>query len=136
MQTVRYLRRTKAARAALIPLVTGIAAGAVNGLLGAGGGIVVILVLGTLARRAGSTPASERDIPAASLLSMLPVSVLSAAQYASAGRLEIASFAPLLLPTLIGGVVGGILLDRLKLPLLNKLFALLLIVSGGRMLLR
>ena len=136
MQTTHYSRRIRVAQAALTPLLTGIAAGTINGLLGAGGGIIVILTLGALARRTGTSAASARDIPAASLLAMLPVSVLSAARYAAAGRLEVASFAPLLLPTLIGGVVGGILLDRLKLPLLNKLFALLLIISGGRMLLR
>ena len=157
MHKARFYYRTVPLRVSLLPLLTGILAGLINGLLGAGGGVIVILVLGALVRISGgeSVPRSAlcegyptgdrpgaaqksdigRDIPAASLVAMLPVSVLSAAQYAAAGRLELASFAPLLLPAVIGGVLGGIALDRVRLPLLERLFALILVISGGRMLL-
>ena len=157
MHKARFYYRTVPLRVSLLPLLTGILAGLINGLLGAGGGVIVILVLGALVRISGGESVSRpalgegyptgdrpgaaqesdigRDIPAASLMAMLPVSVLSAAQYAAAGRLELASFAPLLLPAVIGGVLGGIALDRVRLPLLERLFALILVISGGRMLL-
>jgi uncharacterized membrane protein YfcA len=158
MYKPRFYRHTVPWHTGILPVIIGLAAGIVNGLLGTGGGVIVILTLGALYRQAGgeSVPCSPekgahpmgdrpiavdvrhdvgRDIPAASLLAMLPVSILSAVQYAAAGRLELSSFAPLLLPCLIGGVVGGVALDRVRLPLLGKLFSAILIVSGIRMLL-
>lgn len=159
MLKARFFRHLAPWRTWLPTLVTGFLAGAVNGLLGTGGGIIVVLALGatsrinqgtlvsppvdeatgsaaTLALRSSSPSPGKRDILATSLTAMLPISVLSALRYAERGALELSSFAPLLIPSLVGGVIGGIFLDRLRLPLVQKLFALLLIFSGVRMLLR
>ena len=42
----------------------------------------------------------------------------------------------MLLPTIAGGVLGGILLDKLKLTWLSRLFALLVLISGIFMIVR
>lgn len=122
--------------------ITGLAAGMINGLLGAGGGIIVVLVLSAWQQRRGrgsrqgENGGDPRDVYAASLCSMLPVSILSAVQYAKRGAISLEEFSPFLIPALVGGVIGGLALDRVRLPWLQKLFAVLLLVGGARMLLR
>ena len=140
MAKVRYYQTDVAVRQAATLLGTGLAAGVINGLLGTGGGIVVVLVLTAWYKRlcVNSTERSDaaKSVYVTSLLTMLPVSLFSALQYAERGRLDLAAFAPYLLPALLGGLVGGVVLDRVRLPFLQKLFAVLLLVSGVRMLLR
>ena len=140
MNTARYDPTGKVARSLATLLLTGLAAGLINGLLGTGGGILVVLVLGTWYRRQSTGSAASRDaaksVYVTSLLTMLPISLFSALQYARQGRLDLTAFAPFLLPAILGGLVGGVVLDRVRLPFLQKLFALLLLISGVRMLLR
>lgn len=140
MGTVRYYHTGIAARHTVTLLMTGLVAGVINGLLGTGGGIVVVLVLTAWYKRLCGNSASRADVAKSvyviSLLTMLPVSLFSALQYAGSGRLSLSSFAPYLLPALFGGLLGGVVLDRVRLPFLQKLFAVLLLISGVRMLLR
>jgi uncharacterized membrane protein YfcA len=122
---------------ALGALLIGLCAGAINGLLGAGGGIIAVLALGSWQRQQSEEQRSLRakDVYVTSLCAMLPVSLLSAVQYAVKGHLQPSAFTPLLLPAILGGIVGGWILDRMRLPLLQRLFAVLLLISGVRMLL-
>ena len=113
-------------------ICAGFAAGTVNGLLGTGGGILLLVVL----RRA--VP-DAKDAFAAALLCILPLSALSAVLYLRTGISDAqVLFSPDLIPVYLGAVPGGMLgaylLDRLKLPLLELLFAGLLLFSGWRML--
>ncbi len=121
-------------------LLLGVLAGFTNGLLGTGGGILLVLILATQVKHAKSRPVSlpleQRDIYANALAVMLPISVFSALQYAHAGTLDIGAFSPMILPSLAGGVIGGILLDRLKLSFLQRMFALLILISGVLMIVR
>ena len=122
---------------ALSAVLIGLCAGAINGLLGAGGGIIAVLALGSWQR--GQSEEQRRlrakDVYVTSLCAMLPVSLLSAIQYAAKGHLQPSAFTPFLLPALVGGAIGGWVLDRMRLPLLQRLFAVLLLISGARMLL-
>lgn len=140
MEKVRYYHKGVAARHAAALLSTGLVAGIINGLLGAGGGIIVVLVLTAWYKRLCGNSASRADVAKSvyvtSLLTMLPVSLFSALQYAGSGQLSLSSFSPYLLPALLGGLAGGVVLDRVRLPFLQKLFAVLLLISGMRMLLR
>ncbi len=141
MQAKYTAFRHKALQEVLFFLSLGGIAGVLNGLLGTGGGIILVLVLSRKVKQAspffgqeaGLTP---RDIYANALSVMLPISVLTAFRYASGNALNIASFAPLILPSVIGGLFGGFLLDRLKLSLLKALFSALLLVSGILMIVR
>ena len=123
---------------ALLLLALGGGAGFINGLLGTGGGILLVLALRIYVRRhAGEASAeAQRDIFATALSVMVPISVLSTFLYARAGTLELGGFAPMILPTVIGGLLGAWLLDRLRLDILKRLFSLLLIVSGVLMVIR
>ena len=115
------------------------AAGIANGLLGAGGGIILIFVLapalGALYEN-GNELYGRRDIMAVSLCVMMPVSAVSAARYAMGGALDASLIAKLIAPAVLGGIVGGILLDKLRENLIMKLFALLVIYSGLAMTVR
>ena len=116
-----------------------LAAGIANGLLGAGGGIILIFVLayalGGLYEK-GEELYKRRDLMAISLSVMLPVSAVSATRYALGGMLDTEYIPKIILPAVIGGIVGGILLDKLKESFIIKLFAFLVIYSGIAMIVR
>ncbi len=111
----------------------GAVAGFVNGFLGTGGGIVLLLGTAWLDRRASQDP---RDRYAGTALVMLLLSGLSAAVYFATGRVKAEAFAGSLLPAAVGGAVGAWLLDRIPTVWLDRIFACLTLVAGGLLLLR
>lgn len=138
------IERTRWGRRALLPLgltlLLGAVAGFINGLLGTGGGIFLVYTLQAIAkrRRVGASLAQDaaRDVYAGALSVMLPISVFSAIQYTRAGALDLKAFSPLILPSVLGGVLGGYLLDRLGVRWLHRLFSLLVLCSGVLMIVR
>lgn len=119
--------------------VGSLAAGIINGLLGAGGGIILIFVLapalGGLYEN-GDEFYKRRDLMATSLSVMLPVSAVSAFRYGMNGMLDWGYISKIILPAILGGLLGGILLDKLKESFIMKLFAFLVIYSGIAMIVR
>lgn len=113
-------------------LLCGAAAGFINGLLGAGGGVVLVFVLAAVL----GAEADPRDVYATALAVTLPVTALSAWRYGAAGSLDVTGFLRLLLPATVGGAVGGWLLDRMDTQLTKKIFAAVVIFSGLSMLFR
>ena len=119
---------------AVLPLlVLGAAAGFVNGFLGTGGGI--ILVLGGLFWGKGQNT-DAKDLFAGTVLVTLILSAVSAAVYLWQGSLPFGEFPPYLLPALTGGAAGAWLLDRVPNRWTKRLFALLVILGGFLMLSR
>lgn len=113
--------------------LAGILAGFANGLLGAGGGIVAVFAFAYFLR---SGEYERRDLYANALCVMLPISAVSCLRYAAAGHLVTEGFGRYALPAILGGVVGGILLGRLRASLLKKIFGLLVIYSGVMLIVR
>ena len=107
-------------------------AGVTNGLLGAGGGIVLIFMLSRLLR--GQAEATKTAF-AVSCIAVFFYSGVSASVYAVRGALSFEASAPYLVPALLGGVVGALILQRIRPLLLKRLFALLLVYGGIRMML-
>ena len=105
--------------------------GFVNGLLGAGGGILAVFALSSR-----MAEGERRDHLAGALAVMLPISVFSCLRYASAGHLQLEGFGVYALPAVAGGIVGGILLGRLSSSFLGRLFAALVIYSGVLLIVR
>lgn len=118
--------RTKKSIPLPVLLIAGFSAGIINGLLGAGGGIVLIFVLAALL--------DGRDVYANAIAVTLPITLLSTIRYAADGQLPISDFVPLLFPAAIGGIFGAWLLDRIDVSLTKKIFAALIIWSGINML--
>ena len=142
-------RGSQAVRLGLLALL-GVGAGFCNGLLGAAGGILLVLLLPrvtlpdfasvrvgeTLSGRPFAEGLSRRDLLATSAAVMMPVSGMSGVLYWSGGiRPDLATLALLVLPSVVGGVVGARLLGRLPERLLRQLFALLTVIAGVRMML-
>ena len=112
----------------VLPIVgIGLTAGFLNGLLGAGGGIVIVFGLGALL---GKQIADPRSIYASAIAVMLPLSALSAWQYFKNGHLGDNNLGLLILPALAGGALGAWLLQRLSPRALSRIFAAVVLVSG------
>ena len=101
--------------------------GLIKGLLGAGGGI--LLVRGAV-RVLPREYRDGRDVFANALCVMLPLSAVSAIAYVLRGSVHGLDFAPFMLPALIGGVGGGLLLAVIDTRLLRLIFSALVVWSG------
>jgi uncharacterized membrane protein YfcA len=113
--------------------LTGLLAGVANGLLGAGGGIIA--AFGLLREYRGDL--EPKDAYAGALSVMLPLSLLSFLRYLGAGALS--SAPPLgiyLVPALLGGASGALLLARLGNRALRRLFGILVVWSGILLIIR
>lgn len=105
--------------------VTGIA----NGLFGSGGGIVAVPML---QKYGVSTKKSHSE----SLAVTLPLSVVSAVFYSVKGSFRWQDVLPLIPFGLAGAVIGCYLMKKISNKLLRRIFGIILIIAGGRMLLK
>ena len=114
--------------AKLFTLILGIAAlfgGIVNGFLGTGGGIILMLALGLMPTADDN---SIRDRFATVIAVILPLSVISAVTYGD--KLNFSAASSYILPGILGGIAGGLLLDKMSVKIVKKLFALMVIWAG------
>ena len=102
-----------------------ILAGVVNGFLGTGGGIVLMFALASLPN---TDENAVRDRFATLIAVILPLSLISTAAYGES--IDFRAAVPYLLPGILGGVVGAVLLDRLNVKIIKKLFAIMVIWAG------
>ena len=121
----------------------GFASGTVNGLLGAAGGVLLALALPRLHvpswlknhGTARSPVSDRRDLLATVLAVMLPVSAVSAFLYWQRGMgADTSLLLASLIPAMLGGLIGALLLDRIPREAMRKIFALVVVVAGLRML--
>lgn len=114
-------------------ILIGLLSGLCNGLLGAGGGILIVFGMTPLvAHEIGA----ERDVFANALAVMLPVSLVSVFSYILSGRIPSENLSVYVLPAAIGGLIGALILDKMKLTLIKKLFAMIVIWSGVYMIMK
>ena len=114
-------------------IFSGVLCGAVNGLLGAGGGIVAVW---TLRQSLGEELSEDRDVFANALCVTLPISAVSCISYAIRGHLRTDGIGLYIIPAIIGGLLGGILLGRIKAHSLRRLFSILVVISGILLIIR
>lgn len=117
----------------LLPVVCGFAAGLINGLLGAGGGIVLVFAIRYLGR---NLLTDARDVYANALIVSFVLTLVSTALYTAGGNAPTTELGMLALPATLGGLAGGLLLGRFSTHTVRILFALLLVISGAMMILR
>ena len=108
-------------------------AGIINGLLGAGGGIILVFALSALCK--GTLP-DHRDLYATALSVTLMLTLVSTALYIRNGNAPPSDLSRFVLPAAAGGLAGGLLLGRISSRTLGRIFAVLLVVSGVIMILR
>lgn len=109
--------------------LSGAAAGLVNGLLGAGGGMVLVPLL---TRWCGL---EDKHAFATAISIILPLSLVSIVVHALAGPLPLAEAAPYLAGGLAGGLLGGLLFRRVSANFLHKLLGVFILWGGVRLLL-
>ena len=130
-----YIKATsKAKRSVLFFLLLCAAAGFLNGLLGAGGGILLVWAFHTCIQ--SPTEDGVRDTFAATLAAIVPITALSAFLYQSGNLPSMSEMSALILPAIAGGAIGGLLLGKIPTALLKKIFAVLVLYSGISMVFR
>lgn len=130
-----YIKPTqKTKRSIVIFVLICIAAGFINGLLGAGGGILLVWAFSACIHDPKGD--AVRDTFAATLAAVVPITALSSFLYSSTSLPDTAEMAPLILPAMVGGVIGALLLGKIPTTLLKKIFAVLVLYSGISMVLR
>lgn len=130
-----YIKPTQETKRSIVIFVLiCIAAGFINGLLGAGGGILLVWAFSACIHDPRGD--AVRDTFAATLAAVVPITALSSFLYSSTSLPDTAEMAPLILPAMVGGVIGALLLGKIPTTLLKKIFAVLVLYSGISMVLR
>ena len=104
----------------------GALAGAVNGLFGAGGGMVFLPALSRL------TPAREEELFPASVATILPLCLVSLTVYGLQGPLPWTQALPYLIGSALGGGGAGVLGRKIPTTVLHRILGLLILWGGIR----
>ena len=122
--------RLKEKRSDTILALSAIFAGIINVLVGAGGGVLIIFAMQFFMREI-----NEKSVYAITNTAIMVLSLLSLFSYLDSGELQIAELAPFIVPALVGGLIGALLLGRIKTKHLRFIFAAITFYSGVRMVL-
>lgn len=104
----------------------GVLAGALTGLLGAGGGMLVVPIL-------KKAELSAQKAHATSVSVIFPIALFSAGLYLIQGRVSFSDAAPYLAWGVLGSLLGAWLLPKLSSVWLSRIFGLLMLWAAARM---
>jgi len=104
----------------------GACAGAVNGMFGAGGGMVLVPLLSLMTRL------EDRDIFSASIAVILPICIVSLTATALTGTIAFRQSLPYLIGSAAGGLAAGIWGNRIPAKWLHRGLGILIIWGGIR----
>jgi uncharacterized membrane protein YfcA len=107
-------------------ITAGLLAGCVNGLLGAGGGLILVPMF------SGLCGMEDKHALATSVAVILPLSIVSAFFYLKEGIGL--SVTPYLLGGVIGGFIAGRVFSAIPAVILRRLFGIMILYSSYRML--
>lgn len=126
-QKIRELAADRRGFAAVAALF-GALAGTVNGFIGSGGGILLIYGMELLLGEEQDT----KDRFTTAVVSILPMSAISAYIYYRNSGASVADAAPYLSAALFGGVFGAWLMTVITPKILKTVFAVLMVWAGYR----
>lgn len=106
--------------------IGGLLAGTLNGMLGAGGGMIIVPML-------TSSGLSQRKAHATSVCIILPICVFSALNYIMNGYTTIQDALPYVFWGIPGSLIGTWILPKINQKLLKKVFGVLMIWASYRM---
>lgn len=107
----------------------GFCAGVLNGLLGAGGGMVIVPIL-------EKNGLSKKEAHATSIFVMLPLAAISAFFYVRNKTVTISDALPFIPLGVVGAIIGAKLIKKVKVTFLRFVFAAILLYSSVRMFLK
>ena len=107
-------------------MIAGLAAGSINGLFGAGGGMVLVPLLSLM------TPLQEDEIFPASVSIILPICLVSLFFTGMNGSIAWAASVPYLIGSALGGILSGALGKRIPVVWLHRVLGILIIWGGFR----
>ena len=111
----------------LLLISFGLLIGFVNGFFGGGGGMIcvpLLLLLGLNNKKAQAT----------AIFCMVPISIASAVVYYSNQNIEFLTTLFVALGSIVGGILGALLLKKFNNLTLQYIFAVVVLVAGIRML--
>lgn len=114
---------------AIFKVAGGVLVGAVNSLLGAGGGMLGVPII----RR--YVPEQSRA-QATCLAVIFPLSLLSAGMYLYNGYMTVQDSLIYLIPGAVGALVGAFLLSKIPDQVMRRIFGVFMLWAGVRMVLR
>ena len=126
--------KNKINKNSIILSVSSITAGILNGFAGTGGGIILYFVLKYL-NKFESKSDKNKDIMAMIISAVIPMSIVSAIIYMTKGNIIYSELLAYLPAALTGGIIGALLLDKLNFKIVKKLFAVMIIYAGIKMIL-
>lgn len=106
--------------------LAGIGAGTVNGLFGAGGGMVLVPLLTFL------TDLEDEEVFPSSVSIILPICLVSLSITFRAGTVPWEQAVPYLIGSTVGGILAGIFGKRIPTVWLHRLLGLLVLWGGVR----
>ena len=108
-------------------IATGGAVGLINGFMGGGGGIFVVLALTLIVKM------QQKYAHATAILIILPVSVVSAIVYIAGGHVNWLMTLFATIGVVAGGIVGAFALKKINDKWLRLVFSVVLLLAGVRM---
>jgi len=116
----------------IILSVSSVTSGILNGFAGTGGGIILYFTLKFL-NKLNDKNTDMKDIMATTVSVVIPMSIISSVIYMTKGKIIFQELLIYLPAALIGGITGAFLLDKIKFKIVKKLFAVMIIYAGIRM---
>ena len=110
-----------------ILIVFGLLIGVVNGVFGGGGGMICVPLLLLLGL-------SNKKAQATAILVMVPISIASGIVYYSNGNLDLTLVLLVGAGSIVGGILGALLLKKLNNLALQYIFALVVLAAGIKIL--
>lgn len=109
-------------------VLAGALTGLCNGLFGGGGGMITVSVLTMLC---GYEP---KKAHATAIAVILPVSIISAIIYVIKGYFKLKLSIAVGIGVIAGGILGAVLLKKFSNSVITKIFAVLMLVAGVKLL--
>lgn len=111
-----------------LPVVVGVLAGLSSGLFGVGGGIIMVPLFVYWLKL------DQRRAHATSLAAVVPIALIGAWGYGTHGNVDFVAAGYVLAGSILGAMYGARMLQRIALPAIQILFAVVLLLSGLRLL--
>ena len=110
----------------VVLIVVGVAIGIINGFFGGGGGMICVPLLLALGLK-------NKQAQATAILVMVPISIASGVVYYSHGFLEGSTLLFVGVGSIVGGVLGALILKKLNNNILQYIFAFVVLFAGIKM---